>query len=114
MRYLSIGCLAFLVFCLGAADLQARLAVTLQTGDGIVAIVEDGRQLVTTDMETFLLISDEVASKAFELQGQRVHILFYVAGEKRYCVDLRSAGEPAFDLPALQGRGGQSEKEELY
>jgi hypothetical protein len=113
-RTLSVGCLALLVFCLGVVDLQARMGVILQQRDGVIASVEKNRQMVAGGTVTYLLTGEEVSAKAFRLRGQSVHILFYVAEEENYCVDLRPAGEPEFEIPANQSRIIRPEREAKY
>jgi hypothetical protein len=98
MKISHISCLALLVFCLSASNLQARLAVILEQKEAAVLSVKSDRRMLTGDYVTYILGNDEVAAKASSFEGQRVHILYYEAGNDKYCVDLRPAGEPAFEI----------------
>jgi hypothetical protein len=104
MKILSKSVLALVLFALLAVNGQAQMAVTLQQQDGVVETVNNQRQMITSDKETFSLGNDQLVEKATHLQGKRVHILFYAAGDKKKCVDLRSAEEQAFDLAPPSGR----------
>jgi hypothetical protein len=114
MKTLSIGSLALLLFCLGVADLHARLTINLQQRDGIIASVGKNKQMVTGDTGIYILAGEEVSAKASRLRGQSAHILFYVAEEKNYCVDLRPAGEPDFEIPENQGQKIRPERKAKY
>jgi hypothetical protein len=97
-----MGCLALLVFCLSAANLQARLAVILEQKEAAVLSVKSDRRMLTGDYVTYILGNDEVVAKASGLEGQMVHILYYEAGNDKYCVDLRPVGEPAFEIKNIE------------
>jgi hypothetical protein len=99
-----MSCLAVLVFSLSASNLQARLAVILDQQEASILTVRNDRKMLTGDYVTYILGNDEVASKASSLEGRKVHILYYEAGKEKYCVDLRPAGEPAFEIPEIETR----------
>ena len=108
------GIRAFLLICLFVTDLQARLAVVLQQKDAVISIVKRDGQMMTGDFETFVLAGEEVAAKASKLKGQKAHILYYVTNEEKVCVDLRSAGEPAYEMPEHPNRGNRRDGKQLY
>lgn len=114
MKTLSLSCLFLLMFCLYTAEVQARLAVVLQQQDAIILTVDKEGRMMTSDYISFILANDEVSAKATELIGQKTHILFYAAGEKKYCVDLRSFAEPDFKIPAIPNRGSRSKEKALH
>lgn len=96
-NYIMAGVL-FGALCLCPMTLQASMSVVLQQRDGLVSIVDKGEHMVTGDNVTFLLANEGVSSKASKLLGLRAHILYYESAEKKYCVDLRSAAESAFEI----------------
>jgi hypothetical protein len=105
MKKLGMGGLAFLAFCLIAGSLHARLVETFQQQDAVILTVKSGEgTMLADDYVTYKLANKEVLAKASELEGQRVHILYFARGEDKYCGDLRPFAEPAFDLEKLQAR----------
>lgn len=105
MRILSMVFLALVLFGLSAANLQARITVVLQQRDGVVATITTDQKMITSDYVTFSLVGEKVVEKASQYQGQNVHILFYEAEDEKYCVDLRPAIEPAFEIESSEDRG---------
>lgn len=114
MKTLSLICLFLLMFCFCTTEVQARLAVVLQQQDAVILSVDSEGRMMTNDYLTCILVNDEVSAKAAELNGQKTHILFYAAGEKKYCVDLRPFAEPDFEIPAIPNRGSRSKEKALH
>ena len=117
MRTLILCFLASMLLCLSSANLHARLLVVLQQQDAVIAKIKDskhGKQMITTGRMACVLGNDEVVAKALQLQGQRVHILFYEAAEELYCADLRPITEQDFDLSTLQGKEDGDKKKQKF
>ncbi len=114
MKTLSLSCLFLLMTCLCATEVQARLAVVLQKQDAVILAVGSDGQSMTSDYMSFILANDEAAAKAAQLNGQKAHILFYTAGDKNYCVDLRSFSEPDFEIPAIPKQSSRSKEKAMH
>jgi hypothetical protein len=98
MKALVTGILAAGLLCLCTTNLQAGVAVVLQQQDGVVAVVEEGKFMVTATGTKFVLRDEVVSSKARNLLGKSAHILYYMVAEEKCCADVRPADQPAFDL----------------
>lgn len=104
MKITTTGVVAFLLIAVIVTSVQARMAIVLQQRNGVIAAIDNSRQMTTADFETFMLDNDQVFAKASQLQGESVHILFYVAGDEKRCVDLHSTEEAAFEIGAPAGK----------
>jgi len=104
MKAVTTGVAAFLLLVAMVPSVQARMAIMFQQREGVVAAIDNNRQMITADYETFALINDQVFAKASQLQGESVHILFYVAEDEKRCVDLRSSEEAAFEIGEPVGK----------
>ena len=100
MKAVTTGVAAFLLLVAMVPSVQARMAIMFQQREGVVAAIDNNRKMITADYETFALANDQVFAKASQLQGESVHILFYVAEDEKRCVDLRSSKEEAFEIGA--------------
>lgn len=98
MNLLRMGSLTLLILCLFAVSLHAQMAIILKQRDGVIAGVNNNKELVCKDHVTYILAKKNIAGKALKLKGKGAHILFYEANGKKYCVDLRSVEEPAFEI----------------
>lgn len=113
MNILRIGCTIFLLVALYASDAQARLMVILSQQTAGISTVDDGTTFTANDGQKYFFDSKAAAHKGLSLEGQQAHILFYEANGEKYCVDLRSAAEPKFKIPAEPTRGRNQDKEAL-
>lgn len=104
MRILTTALLALIVSVAVATGVQASMSIVFQQQEGVIITISSAGQLITSDYVEFSLANDQAFAKASQLQGEKVHILYYEAGDEKQCVDVRLAIEPAFEIAPPAGR----------